>query len=334
MPYLIDGHNLIAALPDLELDDPYDEAKLALQLRAWAGRERQKVYVVFDGGLPGGYSRELSTGRVQVTFAAERRTNADAILKARLSRLPDPGNWTLVSSDHEVRDRAQQVGARVLTSQEFAAQLVETLPALVEKPEVVSPSEVHAWLQEFPEPPEAPEKARAAKRPKQAKRDAQTAEPPAKSAPARGAGPVEPPARGYTSRPIGEQLGVEVKPEPRPRREAFTEKPDTLSPEELEAWLQEFPEPPPRPAKSVERPAEKSARARKPTFTVDKRRPEALSSAEVADWLELFPEVEGAEPEAKPAVQGQRKEPLDEESALWQRLYGDAPTVKRSKRGR
>ena len=39
MPYIIDGHNLIHYLDDIQLDDPHDEAKLALKLRGshvWA----------------------------------------------------------------------------------------------------------------------------------------------------------------------------------------------------------------------------------------------------------------------------------------------------------
>ena len=72
MPFLIDGHNVIAALPDIDLEDPHDEAKLVLKLRAWTGRERRKAIVVFDGGIPGGYSRTLSTVSVRVVFAARR----------------------------------------------------------------------------------------------------------------------------------------------------------------------------------------------------------------------------------------------------------------------
>ena len=54
MPILIDGHNLIGRLPDLRLDDPDDEAKLVLRLRAYAARTRKRITVVFDQGLPGG----------------------------------------------------------------------------------------------------------------------------------------------------------------------------------------------------------------------------------------------------------------------------------------
>ena len=60
MPFLIDGHNVIAALPDIDLEDPHDEAKLVLKLRAWTGQARRKAIVIFDGGIPGGYSTTLS----------------------------------------------------------------------------------------------------------------------------------------------------------------------------------------------------------------------------------------------------------------------------------
>ena len=43
MPFLIDGHNVIAVLSDIDLADPDDEAKLVVKLRAWSGRERRKA---------------------------------------------------------------------------------------------------------------------------------------------------------------------------------------------------------------------------------------------------------------------------------------------------
>ena len=47
MYYLIDGHNLIAHYPDIELEDPNDEVKLVLVLRSWAaaGRKREAMDV-------------------------------------------------------------------------------------------------------------------------------------------------------------------------------------------------------------------------------------------------------------------------------------------------
>ena len=44
MPYLIDGHNLIAKLPDIDIADPNDEAKLVTRLRGFAAKTSKQVH--------------------------------------------------------------------------------------------------------------------------------------------------------------------------------------------------------------------------------------------------------------------------------------------------
>ena len=162
MPILIDGHNLIAKLPDLRLDDPDDEAKLVARLRAYyapalAGRPLRKssptrqhklprkekhsrqggraakrarsrarikthATVVCDHGLPGGPSVALSGGGVEVVFASAGRT-ADGIISERIRHARDPRGLTIVSSDREVIAVAEARGARVVLSEEFATRL-------------------------------------------------------------------------------------------------------------------------------------------------------------------------------------------------------------------
>ncbi len=149
MPYLIDGHNLIGALPDIELTDPHDEAKLVLKLRSWAARKRTRIVVVFDGGLPGGRSRTLSGGPIEAIFAAKGHTIADRVIISRLRRLPDPANWTVVSSDHEVLNFARRRGARCLTAQAFAEQLEPHLEAPTKPEGKLSPQEIADFLALF-----------------------------------------------------------------------------------------------------------------------------------------------------------------------------------------
>ncbi len=154
MPLLIDGHNLIGRLPDLRLDDPDDEAKLVARLRAYCARTGKRVTVVFDRGLPGGHSRELSGGGVKVVFAATGRS-ADGVLRERIRRARDPRGLTVVTSDHEVIAAAQAGGARVMQSEEFAAQLSAPRTVEVEeeeqekKEEYLSKEEVKEWLYIF-----------------------------------------------------------------------------------------------------------------------------------------------------------------------------------------
>ena len=122
MPYLIDGHNLIACLPDISLEDPNDEARLVNRLRSFVAGGGGKCAVVFDGGLPGGRSA-MSNKAVQVTFAAAERSNADAIIKRRIRRSRDAKFWTVVTSDNELLDVAKRYGLKRLSSAEFARRL-------------------------------------------------------------------------------------------------------------------------------------------------------------------------------------------------------------------
>lgn len=149
MPLLIDGHNLIGQMPDLRLDDPEDEAKLVARLRSYCARTGRRVTVVFDQGVPGGRSRELSHGGVEVVFAPTGRS-ADGILRERIRRARDPRALVVVTSDHALVAAAEARGARVVRAETFAAQLSAPPPAVESGPgERLSPQEVAEWLQVF-----------------------------------------------------------------------------------------------------------------------------------------------------------------------------------------
>lgn len=152
MPYLIDGHNLIARLPDIELSDPDDEAKLVIKLKGFVAKQGKRCTVIFDGGIPGGYSA-MSNKAVKVIFASAFRTNADNLLCERIRKIKDRQNWTVVSSDNEVLDFARKHKMKAKTSADFAGQLQR-------KPRIrdgrgesthvqVSKDEVDEWLDIF-----------------------------------------------------------------------------------------------------------------------------------------------------------------------------------------
>jgi predicted RNA-binding protein with PIN domain len=152
MPLLIDGHNLIGRLPDLDLDDPDDEAKLVARLRTYSARTGKRLTVVFDHGLPGGWSRELSGGGVKVVFASAGHT-ADGILHERIRRSRNPRGMTIVTSDRQIIASAQAKGTRIVRSEEFAARLKAppTSKTQTEEDIHLSPEEVEEWLAVFNE---------------------------------------------------------------------------------------------------------------------------------------------------------------------------------------
>ncbi|MCP4429134.1 MAG: NYN domain-containing protein [Chloroflexi bacterium] len=174
MHYLIDGHNLIAKLPDISLDDPNDEVELILRLKSWAAASRKrKVTVYFDGGLPGGIEQRLSTSDIKVIFAPKGRT-ADSLIINRIRKIQNPPEYTLVTSDQQIIAAAQKRRLPHLRSEAFAAKMngdkqkraAPPLPLETDDP-IVSASEVAEWMTLFgPEPTLPPQ---TAKRPQQKK---------------------------------------------------------------------------------------------------------------------------------------------------------------------
>ncbi len=160
--YLIDGHNLIGFVPDIALDDPNDEALLVQKLISFTARTKKQCVVVFDYGLPGGTSR-MSTRSVQVVFASQR-SNADKVIIARIGKIKDALNWTIVTSDREVRAIARGRNMSVLTSEEFSRLLESPPEPVIDVGEAVhlniTAEEVDEWLKVFgdyePPPPAKP----------------------------------------------------------------------------------------------------------------------------------------------------------------------------------
>ncbi len=156
MHYLIDGHNLIAKLPDLSLEDPNDEAKLVLRLKSWAaGDRKRRITVVFDGGLPGGQSRNLSGGKVTVLFMSAGKT-ADSALITHIKKVPNPPEYTVISSDQQIIAAAKLRRMPHLTSETFSAMLGQA-PATLQSPGSPPPQPASQSLPPPPEPREQPQ---------------------------------------------------------------------------------------------------------------------------------------------------------------------------------
>lgn len=164
--WLIDGHNLIGQLQDLSLEDPHDEAKLCMAIRRYMMRSRAKGVVIFDNGLPGGVSRELSNSDLTVIFAPPR-TKADHLLMERAKELHHVKNFVLVTSDRQIVRLAYAYGVETMASEEFALLLgfrpveIENAPPAADGKRqvkivydkdpnpIVSPQEIAYWLPIF-----------------------------------------------------------------------------------------------------------------------------------------------------------------------------------------
>ncbi|OGO09947.1 MAG: hypothetical protein A2Y93_08580 [Chloroflexi bacterium RBG_13_68_17] len=150
MPYLIDGHNLIAQMPGMTLGAVDDEAQLIGLLRTYCERTRSRATVYFDRGHPRAESPPAG-GRVTARFVPSPRSADQAIIR-HLERLGgDARNWTVVSSDREIQQAAARAGARRVASREFAARIRQRLARPeTEKPEAtLSKEDVAYWEKRF-----------------------------------------------------------------------------------------------------------------------------------------------------------------------------------------
>ena len=156
MQYLIDGHNLIGKMPDIDLDDPDDEVKLILRLRGWSARGRKrKLTVIFDRGLPGGEEKGLSSGQVKVIFAPAGRS-ADSLLISRIRNVKNPAEYTLVSSDQRIIRMADARRMSVQRSETFTLRMNQERAEGMGSPNAetvddrqMSVDEVEMWLEMF-----------------------------------------------------------------------------------------------------------------------------------------------------------------------------------------
>ncbi len=119
---IIDGHNLIGALPDEDLADPDDEVRLLARLRGYRSQTGQDILVFFDSGdLPARFP-DLSTEGVRVRFAAPGETADDAIVDF-LRGQREPGQYAVVTNDQGLRIRAADAGASLQWASDFAQRL-------------------------------------------------------------------------------------------------------------------------------------------------------------------------------------------------------------------
>jgi predicted RNA-binding protein with PIN domain len=153
MPYLIDGHNLIPYISGINLSDLDDEIKLIQSLQKLSNKRRSKIEVYFDQAHTV-QTHSQNHGLLKAVFVQQDST-ADNAIKTRLSQLGKGAkNWTVVSSDREVRVEARSYRSKLLTSPEFARLLRNQLTEIQkEGGETDSPDqsnlEVEFWMDQF-----------------------------------------------------------------------------------------------------------------------------------------------------------------------------------------
>jgi uncharacterized protein len=149
MPFIIDGHNLIPNICGLNLAQIDDEYSLIDILDRYFRIERKKAIVYFDKAAPGNQNT-LQRGFLHVHFTRPPKSADEAILNAVRDLGRSASNYTIVTSDQKVRDSAKRMGARLLSSAEFAKKLKSNSNSS-DVNECEQTDNVNYWLNEFGE---------------------------------------------------------------------------------------------------------------------------------------------------------------------------------------
>ncbi len=135
MTYIIDGHNLIGVLPDIQLSQPDDEVRLLERLRAFRARHGGRTLIVFfdsgalslDAEQSAAREDALSGPGIQVHFARPGQSADDAIV-AFLAQSRQPGQYAVVTNDQDLVGRVRALGASVLSASDFARRMAVARP--------------------------------------------------------------------------------------------------------------------------------------------------------------------------------------------------------------
>jgi uncharacterized protein len=155
MTLIIDGHNLIPKVPGMHLADMDDETQLVQLVQEYCRRKRLKAEVFFDGALPG--SKPGGRGGTVHVHNVRKGMTADRAIIDHLERQGKAArNYTLVSSDRHVQNDALALGCAVLTAEQFAAEMINTLGQVEvyskEDNQPLKADEVEKWLELFKKP--------------------------------------------------------------------------------------------------------------------------------------------------------------------------------------
>lgn len=149
MPYLVDGNNLAHAL-GLSIGGLADREACTRMVASFCRSQGARATVIFDGPAPDGARAATETQRVRVLFSGGR--SADEVILRLVGDSKTPRDFTVVTSDKSLGDKARHRGASVERAHEFSRRLDRGTKGRQpsEKPSArETRDEIEAWLAVF-----------------------------------------------------------------------------------------------------------------------------------------------------------------------------------------
>jgi len=147
MPYIIDGHNLIPKIPGLSLSQLDDEAGLFFLLSEYFKHVRKKAVIFFDRAQH--YEHDYRSAFVQAVFVHGPANADQAIIQYLKEKKKEAKNYSVISSDHWIITNAQKMGAKIISSENFAKQITSKRKSIRENKAQRQPNDIDYWMNIF-----------------------------------------------------------------------------------------------------------------------------------------------------------------------------------------
>ena len=122
---IIDGYNLIRQSPELLAQESQDlrwgRDALLEKLAAYRRLKKHAITVVFDGWDTGEFMGNRDRFQGMLIIYSRRGEKADEVIKRLADR--ERQRCLIISSDREIMDYAERVGAAVMSAEEFSLRL-------------------------------------------------------------------------------------------------------------------------------------------------------------------------------------------------------------------
>ncbi|MFZ4621142.1 MAG: NYN domain-containing protein [Bacteroidota bacterium] len=152
--YIIDGYNVVHAIPSLKktlLHDAVSARELFIHSVAQLTHTKKfRCTIVFDGTTPAATSKQSSHAPVHVVYSSP--LSADARIKQMIEHSKNRSLLVIISSDREILNFAKVCSCQTHTSNHFANLLAGSSDTVTEKSDApLTKSQVDEWLKIFGE---------------------------------------------------------------------------------------------------------------------------------------------------------------------------------------
>jgi predicted RNA-binding protein with PIN domain len=152
--YIIDGYNVIHAVPSLKktlLHDAHTSRELLIHSVAQLTHTKKfRCTIVFDGMDVDAQPKQSPHAPVHVVFSSP--LSADARIKQMIEHSKSRTQLVIITSDREILNFAKVCSCQTHTSKHFANLLAGSDDTVTEKSDApLSPSQIDEWLKIFGE---------------------------------------------------------------------------------------------------------------------------------------------------------------------------------------